>query len=107
MFLMQNYSRQNVGVKRTSKVKTSNRPNNIVITNIHLAAGFIEVKLSATTPKPGPRLFKVAVTAAKAENSSTPVAMMANMLIMKTKAYAEKNPRQLPVFVPVMLAAPA
>ena len=37
---------------------------------IHLATGFILVKLSATTPSPGPRLFNVATTEAKAESNA-------------------------------------
>ncbi|MNP62873.1 hypothetical protein D3C76_1582050 [compost metagenome] len=53
---------------------------------IHFAVGFMLAKLSATTPRPGPRLFNVATTEANAEKSSTPVAIIASMLTIKTSA---------------------
>ena len=62
-------------------------------TSIHLAAGFIVVKLSATIPNPGPKLLSVVAIAEKAENSSTPVAINSIKLIINTKAYAEKKPQ--------------
>ena len=75
-----------MGVNNTNKVNTSKRPNNIVTTKIHLPAGFIVVKLSATVPNPGPKLFNVVAIAENAENSSTPVAINNSKLTIKTKA---------------------
>lgn len=78
-------------MKRTSKVNTSNRPNNIVTIRIHFPVGFMAVKFSATEPNPGPKLFSVAAIAAKAENSSIPLAINNNKLIIKTNDKQKKN----------------
>ncbi len=75
-----------MGVSNTNKVKTSKRLNNIVTTKIHFPVGFIDVKLSATVPRPGPKLLSVVAIAENAENSSTPVAINNNKLTTKTSA---------------------
>lgn len=78
-------------MKRISKVKIFNWLNNIVIINIYLVVGFIEVKLLVIIFKSGLRLFKVVVIVVKVENLLIFVVMMVNMLIMKIKVYVEKN----------------
>jgi hypothetical protein len=48
--------------------KISRRPSSIAVMQIHLPAAFMLVKLLATSPRPGPRLF---MQVAIAENAVT------------------------------------
>ena len=57
-YLLINYERQNPGVSKTNSVNISSRPNNIATINTHLLKSPKLEKLLATSPKPGPKLFK-------------------------------------------------
>jgi hypothetical protein len=68
--------RQNDGVRRISRVKTSSRPTSMPITASHLTTAFTDANVVVTSPRPGPSRFSDAVTAPNAEVRSRPAAIM-------------------------------
>ena len=82
-----------MGVNRTSNVKISNLPSIIANANIPLPNGVTLSYVWETSPSPGPRLFKQAPIAEKADSKSNPVTSKPKSSMTNEITYTEKNPQ--------------
>ncbi len=95
-------SRQNWGVSKTSKVKTSSRPKSRPRDKPHLLESGIPPYVTETSPRPGPRLFMLAPTAVNAVVISRPVANKTNSINIYAITYTEKSPKQIQLHDPAL-----
>ena len=82
-----------MGVNKTSNVNISNLPSIIAKANIPFPNGVTLSYVWETSPRPGPKLFKQAPIAEKADSKSKPVTSKAKSRITKEITYIEKNPQ--------------
>lgn len=74
-----NHHRQNPVVSIAKTVKYSNRPSIIAVFNSQIPVSETGMRLLPTSPNPGPRTFKQAATAAKADQKSSPVTIISSV----------------------------